>query len=158
MFRSLRCSQPCMCECLRRTSKVAGRHTCKCRKACVRLSPCSQLCAAEPEASNDETDWKLQHLPRPQGPEPRARVHRPRPVSVCAPRIPSIRRFDLLLGINHNCHSSVTPPPSSLFSHHSVVYIIGVCHYLHMLSLHIFPLLFPIHSSLYSVQLPKCRG
>lgn len=141
-----------------RISKVdavtaADKHTCGCVKASVLLSSCSQLCAAEPEASNDEADWKPQHLPRSQGPDPRARVHRPRPVST-----DPIRRFDLLLGINHNCHSSVTPPPTSLFSHHPIVYIFGLCCFLHMHSFFFLPFfysfifIFPLQSNSQSVM------
>lgn len=113
-------------------SKVAAAHQPE-KHRCTQINPlyhlslCSKSCAAEPEASDDETHRKPQHLPRPQGPDPRARVHRPRPVSACVLHIPSIRRFDLLRGINHNCHSSVTPSSNALLSLHPFVYIWCLC-------------------------------
>lgn len=43
----------------------------------------SQCSSAEQEAPDDETYWKPQYLPCSQGPDCRAWVHCPRPVSVC---------------------------------------------------------------------------
>lgn len=48
------------------------------------LSLSSQLCGAEQEAGHDEAQRIAQLVPRPQGPDHRAGVHRPRRVSVSA--------------------------------------------------------------------------
>lgn len=49
----------------------------------------SQLGGAEQEAPDDAADREPQHLPRPPGPDHRAGVHRPGPVSVRASDHPS---------------------------------------------------------------------
>lgn len=81
----------------------------------------SKLGRAEQEASDDAADRQPQHLPRPPGPDHRAGVHRPGPVSVrvhqCLPPTPSTPpppinqkiRNDVLKSILPSSHPSRLP-------------------------------------------------
>lgn len=134
-------------------SKVAAaqqpeQHRCTQIKPLYHLSLCSKSCAAEPEASNDETHRKPQHLPRPQGPDPRARVHRPRPVSAAHPIHQKIWSEESIITATHP--SPLHPmlcSPSILLS----IFGVSVSAFVHF-----YPFFFVVHSfhSLYSLFSP----